>query len=124
MRSRAVSFPALCSRSLRSSPPPASASAEMRRSSSILSLCLTVKFSCVALCALAGEVPTEVPVEAPADFSSDKPFSLRSRGLLRCSVDDRWLPGGLVRGENPHRQMRGQPYRTQQQDDAQQQLGD
>src|SRR5258708_23294904 len=37
MRWRAVSLPALCSRSRRSGPPPASASAEMRRSSSIRS---------------------------------------------------------------------------------------
>src|SRR6267142_1996356 len=37
MRSRAVSLPALCSRSRRSGPPPASASSEMRRSSSIRS---------------------------------------------------------------------------------------
>src|SRR5216684_3531997 len=40
MRSRAVSLPALCSRSRRSGPPPASASSEMRRSSSIRSRCL------------------------------------------------------------------------------------
>src|SRR6266702_2770160 len=39
MRSRAVSLPALCSRSRRSGPPPASASSEMRRSSSIRSRC-------------------------------------------------------------------------------------
>ena len=38
MRSRAVSFPALCSRSRRSAPPPASASALRRRSSAIGSL--------------------------------------------------------------------------------------
>src|SRR5439155_7025855 len=37
MRSRAVSLPALCSRSRRSGPPPASASVEIRRSSSIRS---------------------------------------------------------------------------------------
>src|SRR5260370_19869133 len=37
MRSRAVSLPALCSRSRRSGPPPASASSEIRRSSSIRS---------------------------------------------------------------------------------------
>src|ERR1700744_5868595 len=40
MRSRAVSLPALCSRSRRSGPPPASASALRRRRSSIRSLCL------------------------------------------------------------------------------------
>src|SRR6267142_602980 len=40
MRSRAVSFPALCSRSRRSAPPPASASSEMRRNSSMRSPCL------------------------------------------------------------------------------------
>src|SRR6266851_1591281 len=40
MRSRAVSLPALCSRSRRSGPPPASASSEMRRSSSMRSRCL------------------------------------------------------------------------------------
>src|SRR6267154_4518472 len=40
MRSRAVSFPVLCSRSRRSGPPPASASSEMRRSSSMRSRCL------------------------------------------------------------------------------------
>src|SRR5229473_3901762 len=40
MRSRAVSLPALCSRSRRSGPPPASASSEMRRSSCIRSRCL------------------------------------------------------------------------------------
>src|SRR5580700_7623245 len=39
MRSRAVSLPALCSRSRRSGPPPASASALRRRRSSIRSLC-------------------------------------------------------------------------------------
>src|SRR5260370_33971580 len=39
MRSRAVSFPALCSPSRRSCPPPASASSAMRRSSSIRSRC-------------------------------------------------------------------------------------
>src|ERR1700733_5277336 len=39
IRSRAVSFPALCSRSRRSGPPPASASALRRRRSSIRSLC-------------------------------------------------------------------------------------
>src|SRR5258708_2062653 len=39
MRSRAVSLPALCSRSRRSGPPPASASSEMRRSSSMRSRC-------------------------------------------------------------------------------------
>src|SRR6266403_1045152 len=37
MRSRAVSLPALCSRSRRSAPPPASASSEIRRSSSLRS---------------------------------------------------------------------------------------
>src|SRR5580692_4808820 len=42
MRSRAVSLPALCSRSRRSGPPPASASADWRRSSSMRSRC----FSC------------------------------------------------------------------------------
>src|SRR6266852_5120476 len=41
MRSRAVSLPALCSRSRRSGPPPASASAEMRWSSSMRSRCLS-----------------------------------------------------------------------------------
>src|SRR6266576_735872 len=40
MRSRAMSLPALCSRSRRSGPPPASASSEMRRSSSVRSRCL------------------------------------------------------------------------------------
>src|SRR5437870_1557050 len=40
MRSRAVSLPVLCSRSRRSGPPPASASSEMRRSSSMRSRCL------------------------------------------------------------------------------------
>src|SRR5713226_5992832 len=40
MRSRAASLPALCSRSRRSGPPPASASAEIRRSSSMRSLAL------------------------------------------------------------------------------------
>src|SRR5438046_4396323 len=40
MRSRAVSFPAWCSRSRRSGPPPAWASSEMRRSSSMRSRCL------------------------------------------------------------------------------------
>src|SRR5467141_189772 len=40
MRSRAVSLPALCSRSRRSGPPPASASSEMRRSSFMRSRCL------------------------------------------------------------------------------------
>src|SRR5229473_834584 len=40
MRSRAVSLPALCSRSRRSGPPPASASAEIRWSSSMRSRCL------------------------------------------------------------------------------------
>src|SRR5712675_1119560 len=42
MRSRAVSLPALCSRSRRSAPPPASASSEIRRSSAMRSRC----FSC------------------------------------------------------------------------------
>src|SRR5258708_6741108 len=37
MRSRAVSLPALCSRSRRSAPPPASVSSEIRRSSSLRS---------------------------------------------------------------------------------------
>src|SRR6266852_8820402 len=40
MRSRAVSLPVLCSRSRRSGPPPASASSEMQRSSSMRSRCL------------------------------------------------------------------------------------
>src|SRR5579864_993980 len=40
MRSRAVSLPALCSRSRRSGPPPASASASSLRSSSMRSWCL------------------------------------------------------------------------------------
>src|ERR1700730_10664832 len=40
MRSRAVSFPALCSRSRRSSPPPASASTDNLRSSSMRLRCL------------------------------------------------------------------------------------
>src|SRR5260370_719804 len=40
MRWRAVSLPALCSRSRRSGPPPASASSEVWRSSSIRSRCL------------------------------------------------------------------------------------
>src|SRR5260370_2572784 len=40
MRSRVVSLPVLCSRSRRSGPPPASASSEMRRSSSMRSRCL------------------------------------------------------------------------------------
>src|SRR6267142_2480404 len=39
MRSRAVSLQALCSRSRRSEPPPASASAEIRWSSSMRSRC-------------------------------------------------------------------------------------
>src|SRR6266436_4815675 len=41
MRSRAVSLPALCSRSRRSGPPPASASSEIRRSSSMRSRCFS-----------------------------------------------------------------------------------
>src|SRR5712672_3071438 len=41
MRSRAVSLPALCSRSRRSAPPPASASSEIRRSSAMRSRCLS-----------------------------------------------------------------------------------
>src|SRR5579859_6230652 len=53
MRSRAVSLPALCSRSRRSGPPPASASALRRRRSSMRSLCF----------AAAAEA---------ADFGSDK----------------------------------------------------
>src|SRR5258708_1997103 len=40
MRSRAVSLPALCLRSRPCGPPPASASSEMRRSSSMRSRCL------------------------------------------------------------------------------------
>src|SRR5258708_34322534 len=40
MRSRAVSLTVLCSRSRRSGPPPASASSEIRRSSSMRSRCL------------------------------------------------------------------------------------
>src|SRR5579871_6844000 len=43
MRSRAVSLPALCSRSRRSGPPPASASALRRRRSSIRSLCFAAE---------------------------------------------------------------------------------
>src|SRR4029077_3410068 len=42
MRSRAASFPALCSRSRRSGPPPASASADWRRSSSMRSCCFSL----------------------------------------------------------------------------------
>src|SRR5580704_9917759 len=41
MRSRAASLPALCSRSRRSGPPPASASADCRRSSSMRSWCFS-----------------------------------------------------------------------------------
>src|SRR5579883_266734 len=78
MRSRAVSLPALCSRARRSGPPPASASAEMRRSSSMRSLGL----SCFA-------------ADAAVPFSSGK---RASRGWRHTLSED---AHGQMRGE-PH----------------------
>src|SRR5215470_13793546 len=87
MRSRAVNFPALCSRSRRSAPPPASASAVRRRNSSS-------RLSCGV------------------------------RGARECSGSGKWLssPHRVPYVENAHGQVRGYPYRSQKQDDAQSQL--
>src|SRR5215472_5580435 len=88
MRSRAVSLPALCSRSRRSAPPPASASVVRRRSSSSRNSCGVTG---------AGDC-----------FGSAKRFSSR-------------YPVWYV--ENAHGEVRGHPHRSQEQYDAQNELG-
>src|SRR5690242_5086614 len=87
MRSRAVSLPALCSRSRRSGPPPASASASRRRSSPRRSRCL----------ALA----------AAADLSSGKGASIGFRlvGSVDAHGEVRGEPGGAEKKHDTEKQL-------------------
>src|SRR6266446_2794234 len=87
MRSRAASLPAWCSRSRRSGPPPASASSEMRPSSSMRSPCL--------------------PSGIKPRLGSDNGTSLGRR---------------FLGGKYTHREMRGDPSRSEKQHHAKQQL--
>src|SRR5215467_6841443 len=106
MRSRAVSLPALCSRSRRSAPPPPSASASKRRSSSVRSS----RFA----------VSEGLGVGIRLRLVSDTGFSCR-RGFRKCF-------GGfqgrrLFRAKDADSKMRGQPGGTKEENDAKKQLG-
>src|SRR5437867_3118305 len=105
MRSRAVSFPALCSRSRRSTPPPASASASKRRSSSVRSLRLA-----------ASRV---FGVGIRLRLVSDTGSSCR-RGFGQHFGGSRGRR--LVGAKDTHSQMRRKPRGAQQQNDSEQKL--
>src|SRR5271163_810054 len=100
MRSRAVSLPALCSRSRRSGPPPASASADWRRSSSMrlrcFSFALAAAFSSDKLSSRRrklifsedadGEVSGK-PDSAKKQDDTEKEFRTDSGGALKRRVE-------------------------------------
>src|SRR5262249_7809778 len=97
MRSRAVSLPALCSRSRRSGPPPASASVLRRRKSSIRSWCLALE------------------VDAGAAGDGAGAGRLSGKGFSRC--------GCFVLVEDAYGKVRGEPGGAEKEDNAEEQFG-
>src|SRR5271170_5454359 len=119
MRSRAVSLPALCSRSRRSGPPPASASDSRRRRSSMRSWCL-LRAGEAELCSGKGSSRGRRQIFAKdadremggqpdgAEKQDDAEKQLRTDG---CGSLERRIDGGDVDGGAHQSEHRGEGHR-------------